>query len=115
MNMIELVKSGFYNNKYFHRVIPNFVAQAGCPDGDGYGSLNYTIRSELNNVHYDDEGFIGFASAGLHTESTQWFITYCPTPHLDGKYSLFGKVVGGMNVVNDIEIGDKINRISITN
>ncbi|GLR18495.1 hypothetical protein GCM10007940_31110 [Portibacter lacus] len=115
MNIIELVKSGYYNNKYFHRVIPNFVAQTGCPDGDGYGSLDYTIRSELNNVHYNDEGYVGYASAGLHTESTQWFVTYSPTPHLDGKYSLFGKVLGSMDIVDQLEVGDKISRISITN
>ncbi|WP_235297521.1 peptidylprolyl isomerase [Portibacter marinus] len=115
MNVIELAKSGFYNNKFFHRVVPNFVAQAGCPDGDGYGSLDFTIRSELNNVHYNDEGYIGFASAGPHTESTQWFITYSPTPHLNGKYTIFGKLIAGMDVVHDIEVGDKINRISISN
>lgn len=115
MNMIELVKTGFYNNKYFHRVIPNFVAQAGCPDGDGYGSLNYTIRSELNNVHFSEEGYLGYASAGLHTESTQWYITYSPTPHLNGKYTIFGKVINGMDVVHKIEVGDKINRIAVSN
>jgi cyclophilin family peptidyl-prolyl cis-trans isomerase len=115
MNMIDLIKSGFYNNKYFHRVIPNFVAQGGCPDGDGYGSLNYTIRSELNDVHFDDEGYVGYASAGKHTESTQWVITYSPTPHLNGKYTIFGKVTNGMDVVDAIEVGDKINRISISN
>ncbi len=115
LNFIELTKSGFYNNKYFHRVITNFVAQAGCPQGDGYGSLDYTIRSELNNTHYDDEGYIGYASSGLHTESTQWFITHCPTPHLDGKYTIFGKVISGMEIVHAIEVGDKIIRLTVNN
>lgn len=115
LNFIELTKSGFYNNKFFHRVVPNFVIQAGCPRGDGYGSLDYTIRSELFESHYDDEGYIGYASAGKHTESTQWFITHSPTPHLDGNYSIFGKVVSGMDVVHQIEVGDKINRIAIMN
>jgi cyclophilin family peptidyl-prolyl cis-trans isomerase/HEAT repeat protein len=115
LNFIELSKTGFYNNKYFHRVIPNFVIQAGCPRGDGYGSLDYTIRSELNNIHYEDEGWVGYASAGVHTESTQWFITHSPTPHLNGKYTIFGKVLQGMNIVHEMEIGDKINRITITN
>lgn len=115
MNIIDLIKTGYYNNKYFHRVVPNFVAQAGCPVGDGYGSLDYTIRSELSNGYYDDEGYIGFASAGPHTESTQWFITYSPTPHLNGKYTIFGKVANGMDIVHSLEVGDKINRISISN
>ena len=115
LNFIELSKSGFYNNKYFHRVIANFVAQAGCPNGDGYGALDYTIRSELNPSHYDDEGYVGYASAGMHTESTQWFITQSPTPHLDGKYTIFGRVLSGMETVKQLEIGDKINRIAISN
>ncbi len=115
LNFIELSKSGYYNNKFFHRVVPNFVAQAGCPQGDGYGSLDYTIRSEVSPMYYDDEGYIGYASAGPHTESSQWFITHSPTPHLNGKYSIFGKVTSGMDVVHNLEIGDKINRVAITN
>ena len=115
LNFIELSKSGFYNNKYFHRVMPNFVAQVGCPDGDGYGSLDYTIRSELHDMHYSKEGYVGYASAGIHTESTQWFITHSPTPHLDGKYTIFAKVIAGMETIHILEIGDKISRIAINN
>lgn len=115
LNFIELAKSGFYTNKYFHRVVPNFVAQVGCPNGDGYGSLDYTIRSELDPKHYSGEGFLGYASSGPHTESTQWFFTCSPAPHLDGKYTIFARVVSGMEVVHSLEIGDKINRIAVSN
>lgn len=116
LNFIDLTKSGYYNNKSFHRVVPNFVIQGGCPRGDGYGSLDYTIRSELTSgLHYDDEGYIGYASAGKHTESSQWFITHSPAPHLDGNYTIFGKVITGMDIVHNISVGDKINRIAIMN
>lgn len=111
INFVDLVNKKFYNGKIFHRVVPNFVIQTGCPRGDGYGSLDYSIRSELPPIYYDGEGYIGMASAGNHTESTQWFITHSPTPHLDGNYTIFGKVVEGMDVVHKIQQGDKINDI----
>ncbi len=107
-NFVDLCKSDFYDNKVFHRVVPNFVIQAGCPRGDGYGSMDYTIRSELDQSYYNTAGLIGMASAGNHTESTQFFITHSPTPHLDGQYTIFGKVIEGMDVVHNIQVGDKI-------
>lgn len=110
-NFIDLINKKFYNDKIFHRVVPNFVVQTGCPRGDGFGSLDYTIRSELPPLYYDGEGYIGMASAGNHTESTQWFITHSPAPHLDGNYTIFGKVVEGMDVVHKIQQGDKITEI----
>lgn len=112
-NFVKLVNDNFYDNNTIHRVVPNFVVQAGCPRGDGYGSLDYTIRSELGPKYYDEEGYIGMASAGPDTEGTQWFITHSPTPHLDGRYTIFGKVVSGMDVVNRLQIGDKIQDIRI--
>ncbi len=112
-NFIELARSGFYNGKTFHRVVPNFVIQGGCPRGDGYGSLNYTIRSELPQLSYDDEGYVGMASAGNHTESTQFFITHSPTPHLDGRYTIFAKVEEGMDVVHQIQVGDLIEKVEV--
>ncbi len=112
-NFIELTESGFYKGKYFHRVVPNFVIQTGCPRGDGYGSLDYTIRSELPPVYYHKEGYVGMASSGNHTEGTQWFITHSPTPHLDGNYTLFGMVTDGMEVVHNIQVGDQINEIIV--
>lgn len=110
-NFVQLINEKFYNGKVFHRVVPNFVIQTGCPRGDGYGSLDYSIRSELPQMYYDGEGYIGMASAGIDTEGTQWFITHSSTPHLDGNYTIFGKVVEGMDVVHKIQQGDKINEI----
>ena len=112
-NFVTLADSNFYNQKVFHRVVPNFVIQTGCPRGDGYGGLDYSIRTEVPMEYYDDEGYVGMASAGPHTEGTQLFITHSPTPHLDGKYTIFGKVVEGMDVVNKITVGDYINEIII--
>jgi cyclophilin family peptidyl-prolyl cis-trans isomerase len=114
VNFIKLADSDFFDGKKFHRVVPNFVIQTGCTRGDGYGSLDYTIRSELSQLSYNDFGFVGMASAGKDTESTQWFVTLAATPHLDGKYTIFGKVIKGMNTVFDITIGDIINSVEIT-
>lgn len=114
-NFIQLIKIDFYKGKNFHRVVPNFVAQGGCPRGDGFGSLDYTIRSELPLMHYDAEGYVGMASAGNHTESTQFFITHSPTPHLDGNYTIFARVTDGMEVVHQLEMGDVIERVEIKN
>ncbi len=112
-NFADLVTMNYYAEKYIHRVVPNFVIQGGCNRGDGYGSLDYTIRSELPQVYYDQEGYVGMASAGPHTESAQWFITHCPTPHLDGNYTIFGKVADGMDIVHETEVGDQIISIKI--
>ena len=114
-NFVSLARSGFFNGKIFHRVVPNFVAQTGCPRGDGYGSLDYTISSELTPMHYDTEGYVGMASAGNHTECSQWFITHSPTPHLDPNYSIFAKVVEGMDIVHKLEIGDTIESVVVNN
>lgn len=114
-NFVALSKRGFYDGKVFHRVVPNFVVQAGCPRGDGWGGLEYTIRSELGPLNYNSEGWLGMASAGNDTECTQWFITHSATPHLDGRYSIFGKVTSGMGVVHKTEVGDRIVNIQIEN
>jgi len=108
VNFVRLVKSGFFDGLNFHRVVPNFVIQGGCPRGDGYGGLDYSIRSEFTTRQFDQEGYLGMASAGPHTECTQFFITHSPTLHLNGKYTLFGRVVDGMEVVHKIEPGNKI-------
>ncbi len=110
LNFCQLTESGFYNSKVFHRVVPNFVVQGGCPRGDGYGGLDYSIRSELPRLYYDAEGFVGMASAGPDTECTQFFITHSPTPHLDGKYTIFGRVIKGMEAVHAMAVGDVINK-----
>jgi len=110
-NFIKLIQEKFYNGKIFHRVVPNFVVQTGCPRGDGYGSPDYTIRTEVPQLSYISEGYVGTASAGQDTEGSQWFITHSATPHLDGNYTIFGKVIEGMSVVHDIQVGDVITDI----
>lgn len=111
-NFVSLARSGFYENLTFHRVVPNFVIQAGCPRGDGYGSSDGVIRSEFSTQKYGT-GYVGMASAGKDTEGSQWFITHSPTPHLDGAYTIFGRVTKGMDVVNKIEVGDRITSIKL--
>ena len=111
-NFIKEARRKYYNNKTFHRVVPGFVIQGGCPRGDGYGALDYTIRSEFFPYNYDDAGYIGMASAGNHTEGVQFFITHTATPHLDGNYTIFGKVTKGMDVVHKIGVGDEILTIN---
>jgi len=111
-NFVTLVNQQYFNNKFFHRVVPNFVVQAGCNRGDGWGSEDYSIRSEISERRYKT-GSLGMASSGKDTEGTQWFITHSPTPHLDGRYTIFGEVEKGMEVVNRIEVGDKILKIDL--
>ena len=111
-NFVSLAKSKYYDGKRIHRVAPNFVVQGGCPRGDGWGSEDYSIRSEFMPHSYAT-GSIGMASAGKDTEGTQWFITHSPTPHLEGRYTLFAEVVSGMDIVHQIEIGDSITSIEI--
>jgi cyclophilin family peptidyl-prolyl cis-trans isomerase/HEAT repeat protein len=111
----QLIEQGFYRGKIFHRVVPNFVIQGGCTRGDGFGSLDFTLRSELPPVYYESEGLLGMASAGADTESQQFFITHSPTPHLTGKYTIFGKVKMGMDIVHQIRAGDIIEDIVLLN
>ncbi|MFK7798914.1 MAG: peptidylprolyl isomerase [Aureispira sp.] len=111
---VQLAKAKYYDNKLFHRVVPNFVAQGGCSRGDGWSSFNITIASEFHqNANYHEEGWIGMASAGKDTESAQFFITHSATPHLDGNYTIFAKVVKGMDVVHDLQLGDRIISVDI--
>lgn len=112
-NFIELANEGYFNGKKIHRVVPNFVIQSGCARGDGYSSLDYTIRSEVAQSYYEDEGYLGMASLGYNTESSQWFVTHSPTIHLNGRYTIFGKVISGMDVVMAANIGDEIKEIII--
>jgi len=112
MKFIDLVKTGYYTNMPFHRVVPAFVVQTGCPRGDGWGSGQFLLRSEFSDLSYD-EGYIGMASAGKDTETTQWFITLMPFPHLDGNYTIFAQVVAGMANVHKLELGDNIISIEL--
>jgi len=111
-NFLKLAERAYFDEKFIHRVVPNFVVQDGCPRGDGWGGPDYTICSEFA-LNYYTEGSLGMASAGKDTESSQWFITHSPTPHLDGRYTNFGKVVSGMDVVHQLEVGDKILSVEI--
>ena len=112
-SFVQLARDGFYDGTELHRVVPNFVVQGGCPNGDGYGGPDYTIRSEFAQLYYQDEGYLGMASAGKDTEGSQFFITHSPTPHLDGNYTIFGRVTAGMDIVHRLQIGDDITRITI--
>jgi cyclophilin family peptidyl-prolyl cis-trans isomerase len=111
-SILKLVEDGFYNGKYFHRMVPNFVVQGGCPRGDGFGGVNYTIRSEFSSLKYST-GAVGLASSGPDTESCQWFVTHCPTPHLDGRYTIIGNVIKGMETIHKLGVGDKMIKVEI--
>lgn len=112
-NLMDLAQTGFLDDKAFHRVVPNFVIQGGSPSGDAYGSLDYSIRSEFSDIHYDQEGLLGMASAGPDTEGTQFFVTHSPTIHLDGRYTVFGRVLEGMDVIHAIQVGDRIRSAEV--
>ncbi|HZY80603.1 MAG TPA: peptidylprolyl isomerase [Cyclobacteriaceae bacterium] len=114
VNFVKLVNDKYFDGKFFHRVVPNFVIQTGCSRGDGFGSEDYSIRSEFSRRKYKT-GSVGMASAGKDTEGTQWFITHSPTPHLDGKYTIFAEVIEGMDVVHKIEVGDQIVSARLVN
>ncbi|MBY5958268.1 peptidylprolyl isomerase [Membranicola marinus] len=113
LNFIQLAESGYYDGKLIHRVVPNFVLQGGGNRGDGYGSMDYTIRSEVGPQYYDQSGILGMASAGLHTESQQWFVTLRPALHLNGRYTQFARVVSGQDILPLIRRGDQIETIKI--
>jgi cyclophilin family peptidyl-prolyl cis-trans isomerase/HEAT repeat protein len=111
-SFVKLCREGFYNGKSFHRVVPNFVIQGGCPRGDGMGGTDYTLRSEFR-LHDYSTGSVGLASSGPDTESCQWFITHIPTPHLEGRYTIFAHVTSGMTVVDQIVVGDTIEQVEL--
>lgn len=106
-NFLRLAGEGFYDGLTFHRVVPNFVIQGGCPRGDGWGGPGYTIRCEVNEHRYGT-GTLGMALAGKDTGGSQFFITHSPQPHLDGRYTVFGQVLEGQEIVDAILPGDEI-------
>jgi len=111
-NFITLARKGFFNGLTFHRVVPNFVIQGGDPRGDGEGGPGYTIRDEINERPYL-RGTVGMALDWADTGSSQFFITHSPAPHLNGKYTAFGRVIAGMDVVDKIQQGDVIRRVRV--
>lgn len=116
-NFVKLSKDGFYNGLTFHRVIPNFVIQGGCPDGTGAGGPGYSIDCELDgeNQHHE-RGVLSMAHAGRNTGGSQFFVCHSRdnTAHLDRNHTCFGKVTEGVDIVDDISQGDKIESITIT-
>jgi cyclophilin family peptidyl-prolyl cis-trans isomerase len=112
-NFVQLAKRGYFRGITFHRVVPNFVIQGGDPRGDGSGGPGYQIRCEINEVGFA-RGVVGMALSGKDTGGSQWFVTHSPQPHLDGGYTVFGKVVSGMEVVDSIVRGDVINSVTVT-
>ena len=115
-NFIKLSRDGFYDGLSFHRVIPDFVIQGGCPDGNGMGGPGYSIKCELDGDNqYHDRGVLSMAHAGRDTGGSQFFICHSRnnTSHLDRMHTCFGKVYEGLEVIDDIRQGDKIEKITI--
>lgn len=116
-NFIKLANDGYYDGLSFHRVIPNFVIQGGCPHGTGTGGPGYTIDCELEGDNqYHDRGVLSMAHAGRNTGGSQFFICHnrTNTQHLDRNHTCFGKVVEGLDVIDAIRQGDKIQKITVT-
>ena len=110
-NFVDLIKKGFYDGLNFHRVIPNFVIQGGCPKGTGTGGPGYTIKCEINDNKHQ-AGSLSMAHAGKDTGGSQFFICHSPQPHLDGVHTVFGQT-NDMDVVNAIAQGDKILSVKV--
>ncbi len=116
-NFIDLAEKGFYDGLSFHRVIPDFVIQGGCPVGNGTGGPGYTIDCELTGENqYHDRGVLSMAHAGRNTGGSQFFICHSRqnTKHLDRNHTCFGKVVEGVDVIDEISAGDKIEKIKVS-
>ena len=115
-NFVKLAESGFYNGLTFHRVIPDFVVQAGCPEGSGRGGPGYTIKCELDGEkQYHDRGVISMAHAGRNTGGSQFFICHSRknTQHLDRNHTVFGKVIANVDLIDNIKQGDKMIEVRI--
>jgi len=111
-NFVFLAREGFYDNTTFHRVIAGFMAQGGDPTGTGAGGPGYSFADEITK-HAHVAGSLSMANAGPNTNGSQFFITYAPQPHLDGKHSVFGQLIDGVDVLKAVEQGDAIVRITI--
>lgn len=112
-NFVNLVKRGFYDGLKFHRVIPDFMIQGGCPEGSGRGGPGYRFEDETNNGVRHDRGVLSMANAGPNTNGSQFFITHVATPWLDGKHTVFGKVIDGLDVVDSVKQDDEIKAVTL--
>ncbi|MGH2544152.1 MAG: peptidylprolyl isomerase [Ardenticatenaceae bacterium] len=115
-NFVFLARDGFYDGVLFHRVIPGFVAQGGDPEGSGRGGPGYRFEDEVSPRHIPhrhETGSLSMANAGPNTNGSQFFITYAPQPHLDGKHTIFGRVTNGMDVAHALKEGDQMETIEI--
>ncbi|MBW2245766.1 MAG: peptidylprolyl isomerase [Deltaproteobacteria bacterium] len=114
-NFVFLAQQGFYDGILFHRVISNFMVQGGDPTGTGAGGPGYSFEDEVSdNPLTHETGVISMANAGPNTNGSQFFITHSPQPHLNGKHTVFGRVVGSQDVVDSIRQGDKMERVIIS-
>ena len=113
-NFVFLAREGFYDGTTFHRVIADFMAQGGDPQGTGRGGPGYQFADEFDpGLRHDKPGILSMANSGANTNGSQFFITHVPTPHLDGKHSVFGQVAEGMDVLLSLTAGDALNTIEI--
>jgi peptidyl-prolyl cis-trans isomerase B (cyclophilin B) len=112
-NFVNLAKRGFYDGLNFHRVIPDFMIQGGCPEGSGRGGPGYRFEDETDNGLRHERGVLSMANAGPGTNGSQFFITHVATPWLDGRHTVFGKVLEGQGVVDSIRQGDMIKSVKI--
>ena len=112
-NFVNLAQRGYYDGLNFHRVIADFMIQGGCPEGSGRGGPGYRFEDETRNGLSHERGVLSMANAGPSTNGSQFFITHVACPWLDGKHTVFGKVIEGQDVVDSVKQGDKINSIKI--